>query len=453
MTKEYQYFIVEYDKNIDYIDDLTFTLEKEMQRILNFFEISRLSEKKKIKIWDNREEYQLYLEQYVPQYYDWMIADTYDGNINMLSIEECKKTKSHFDITMELFLQNIIHEFVHSCQQEINNDATNVEWFWEALATNLGNPFDHVTSIQYSKKELMYNFDSLSYNYSTAYTIGKFILEKIPHAQILEYVKNPQRLIGDTDSIIASAKQWFNEKYLVLPAIPKEENKDFVIYSADTLYELANDTLIELSSNKQRILKFFELSDYRQVEVNLYDNQDDFIQFLKNVRSPECLIPDYCQGTFDDYMINHSIDLKTLNAQYSKHLKSSLHEFIHIIYNDVIADERIIWLDEGLAMNLSGEYSIYDDEEKFKTFFQTSILSIKKFPSMNELTHGKEFVNEDYNGYDLSYLVVRYMLETMKHDDVLSTIKKSENVKLLGQNVLDNAIQYYSKKFAFFSRH
>ena len=299
----------------------------------------------------------------------------------------------------------------------------------------------------------MYNFDSLSYNYSTAYTIGKFILEKIPHAQILEYVKNPQRLIGDTDSIIASAKQWFNEKYLVLPAIPKEENKDFVIYSADTLYELANDTLIELSSNKQRILKFFELSDYRQVEVNLYDNQDDFIQFLKNVRSPECLIPDYCQGTFDDYMINHSIDLKTLNAQYSKHLKSSLHEFIHIIYNDVIADERIIWLDEGLAMNLSGEYSIYDDEEKFKTFFQTSILSIKKFPSMNELTHGKEFVNEDYNGYDLSYLVVRYMLETMKHDDVLSTIKKSENVKLLGQNVLDNAIQYYSKKFAFFSRH
>ena len=414
MTKEYQYFIVEYDKNIDYIDDLTFTLEKEMQRILNFFEISRLSEKKKIKIWDNREEYQLYLEQYVPQYYDWMIADTYDGNINMLSMEECKKTKTHSDITMELFLQNIIHEFVHSCQQEINNDATNVEWFWEALATNLGNPFDHVTSIQYSKKELMYNFDSLSYNYSTAYTIGKFMLEKIPHAQILEYVKNPQRLIGDTDSIIASAKQWFNEKYLVLPAIPKEENKDFVIYSADTLYELANDTLIELSSNKQRILKFFELSDYRQVKVN---------------------------------------DLKTLNAQYSKHLKSSLHEFIHIIYNDVIADERIIWLDEGLAMNLSGEYSIYDDEEKFKTFFQTSILSIKKFPSMNELTHGKEFVNEDYNGYDLSYLVVRYMLETMKHDDVLSTIKKSENVKLLGQNVLDNAIQYYSKKFAFFSRH
>ena len=210
MTKEYQYFIVEYDKNIDYIDDLTFTLEKEMQRILNFFEISRLSEKKKIKIWDNREAYQLYLEQYVPQYYDWMIADTYDGNINMLSIEGCKKTKTHSDITMELFLQNIIHEFVHSCQQEINNDATNVEWFWEALATNLGNPFDHVTSIQYSKKELMYNFDSLSYNYSTAYTIGKFILEKIPHAQILEYVKNPQRLIGDTDSIIASAKQWFN---------------------------------------------------------------------------------------------------------------------------------------------------------------------------------------------------------------------------------------------------
>lgn len=447
MIKENENFIVEFDENINYIDDLISILEKEMQRILNFFGITRLDKKKKIKIWNNRAEYQLYLEQYVSQYYDWMIADTHDGNINMLSIEECKKTKSHSDITMQFFLQSIVHEFVHSCQQEINSDATNVEWFWEALATNLGNPFDHVTSIQYNKEELMYKFDSLSYNYNTAYTIGKFMIEKIPHNQILEYVRSPQKLINDTDKIIDSARQWFNEKYLVLPTIPKAENENFVIYSSDTLSELANDTLIELSNNRQRILSFFGLSDYRKVEVNLYDNQDDFIKFLKNVRPLEWLIPDYCQGTFDDYMINHSIDLNELNSKYSSYLKSSLHEFIHIIYNDAVADERIIWLDEGLAMNLSGEHNFYDDDEKFKNFFQTSILSIKIFPSMNDLIHGKIFVNDDYNGYNLSYFVVRYMLESMSYEDILSTIKESKKVKLLGQNILNDAIQYYSKKF------
>ena len=446
MIKENENFIVECDENVDYIDDLVSTLEKEMQRILSFFEIPNLKEKKTIKIWNSREKYQAYLEQYVAKYYDWMIADTHDGHINMLSVDECKKTKSHEDITMSSFLQNIIHEFVHSCQQEINSNATNVEWFWEALATNLGNPFDHVTSIQYSKEELMYQFASLPYSYTTAYTIGKYMLEKISHNQILEYVKNPQKLIDDTDNIIANAKKWFNERYLMLPTIPKAENESFVIYASDSLSQLAHDTLSELSANKQRILNFFGLTNYRKVEVNLYDNQDDFIGFLKNIRSPEWPVPDYCQGTFDDYMINHSIDLKTLNDRYSKYLKSTLHEFIHIIYNDAVAKERVIWLDEGLAINLSGDYSVYDDDEKFRTFFQTSILSIENLPSINELAHGKEFVNEDYNGYDLSYLAVRYMLETMPHDDILSTIKENEAARLLGQNVLENAIQYYSNK-------
>lgn len=43
-----------------------------------------------------------------------MNADTFDGNINLLSIEECRKTREHSDITLEEFLENIIHEFVHS---------------------------------------------------------------------------------------------------------------------------------------------------------------------------------------------------------------------------------------------------------------------------------------------------------------------------------------------------
>ena len=273
MIRENDYFIIECDENITYIDDLVSTLEKEMFRILKFFGLKKLSKKKKIKIWNKRAEYQLYLEKYVPKYYDWMIADTHDGNINMLAIDECRKTKSHSDITMKSFLQSIVHEFVHSCQQEINSDATNVEWFWEALATNLGNPFDHVTSILYDKNELMYNFVSLTYNYNVSYTIGKFMLENYSHAKILEYVESPQKLINDTNDIIDGARKWFNKKYLMLPTSPKAENNDFVIYASDTLLKLSDDILKELSLNKQRILNFFGLSSYRKVEINLYDNR------------------------------------------------------------------------------------------------------------------------------------------------------------------------------------
>lgn len=442
MIKETENFIIEYDSSIEYIDEIVEKLKNEMKRILNFFELSNLSKKKKVKIWNNILEYQTHLEKYVPKYYEWMIADTYDGNINMLSIKECKKTKSHFDIELEEFLKNIIHEFVHSCQQEINPDSKNVEWFWEALATNLGNPFDHVTSIQCTKEELMYDFNSLFNNYNTSYTIGKYMLENFSHSKILEYVKNREKLINDTDEIIIGAKKWFNENYLELPSIPKAENEDFVIYASNSLTSLATSALTELSNEKQRILNFFELSNYRKVQVNLYDNQENFVSFLKNIRSPRWFIPKYCKGTFDDFMINHSINLERLNSDYSNCLKSLIHEFVHIIYNN-IAEERITWLDEGLAMNLSGENSIYDNRENFQNFFEENILSIKQIPFMNDLVHGENFVNENYNGYDLSYFVVKYILETMTQSDIISIIKDSNKAKIIGYSVLEDAIKYY----------
>lgn len=141
-------FIIECDKNLDYLEELKEKLNQESSRILNFFKLKGLKNPKKIKIWTDREKYQKYLEEYVPKYYEWMCADTHDGNINILSIEECRKTKSHQDMTLEEMLEVITHEFVHTCQQEINPNAENVEWFWEALATNLANPFDHVASMQ-----------------------------------------------------------------------------------------------------------------------------------------------------------------------------------------------------------------------------------------------------------------------------------------------------------------
>ena len=51
MRKETKEFIIEYDKDIDYIADLIKKLEQEADRILNFFELKNLKKKKKIKIW------------------------------------------------------------------------------------------------------------------------------------------------------------------------------------------------------------------------------------------------------------------------------------------------------------------------------------------------------------------------------------------------------------------
>ena len=439
-------FIVECNKQLDYLDDLEKKLLEESSRILNFFELKGLKKQKKIKIWTDREKYQKYLEQYVPKYYEWMCADTHDGNINILSIEECKKTKAHEDMTLEEVLRIITHEFVHSCQQEINSDAEYVEWFWEALATNLANPFDYVVSMQCEDDDLIYHLNDVPYSYQICFTIGKFMLENYSHKEIMDYIKNPDKLRKDAQIIFAKEREWFNKKYLPLQSSPKAENDEFKIFATDNLGSFATDCLEIITEPKKKILDFFGLDHFRKVEVNLFDNQETFIGFIKKLRWQGAKIPKYCAGTYDNNMVN--LVITTTPIKNPKRLPSAiLHEFIHIIYN-IHTDRRVVWLDEGLAMNLSGEKKDLLNDEYLKDYITQKLLPMNLPSNMNQLAHGEIFVNEEYNGYDLSYISVRYLLETKSKDEIHEIVSNSNKALEIGEDILPYALNYYLNKFS-----
>lgn len=440
-------FVIECDKQLDYIEDLNTKLLEESSRILSFFELDGLKEPKKIKIWTDRTKYQQYLEQYVDKYYEWMNGDTYDGNINMLSIEECRKTSAHSDMTLEEFLTNICHEFVHSCQQEINSDDQKVEWFWEALATNLANPFDHVASIQCEDDELINNLNGIPYNYEICFTIGKYLLENYSHEQIMNWVKNPDKLRHDTKRIFNETRNWFHEQYLPLPSTPKAENSDFKIFVPDTLADFAKECLPYITEQKEKILEFFGIDKFRKIEINLFDNQETFINFIKKLRWQGAKIPSYCKGTFDNFMVNVSLNPVEVSLNPERYKRGILHECIHIIYNS-ITNRRITWLDEGLAMNLSGEKDRLLDDEHLKDFMTMKVLPRSLPNNINTLTHGELFANEEYDGYDLSYLAVRYLLETKSKEEIHEIIKDGNKVLEIGQDVLPEAIHYFSNKLS-----
>lgn len=438
-------FKIECDKQLAYLDELEQKLKQESTKILNFFGLTGLSDVKKIKIWTDREKYQKYLEQYVDQYYEWMNGDTHDGNINILSIEECKKTEAHQDMTLAEMLEVITHEFAHSCQQEINSDAENVEWFWEALATNLANPFDHIASMQCEDEDLINNLNATPYNYEICFTIGKFMLENYSHEQILDYVKNPSKLKKDAKTIFKKEREWFHKKYLPLPLIPKAENNDFKIFSSDELEDFATDCLAYITEQKGKILNFFGLDRFRKIEINLFDNQETFIDFIKKLRWQGAKIPSYCKGTFDNFMVNQSLKPIDVSLNPNRYKSGVLHECIHIIYNS-ITDKRITWLDEGLAMNLSGERNNLQDEESFKNYMTQKISSMNLPSNMNQLSHKEMFVNEEYNGYDLSYISVRYLLETKSKDEIHEIIKNSHKALEIGNEILPCALNYFKNK-------
>ncbi len=176
---------------------------------MKFFELDSLNFKRKIIIYNDLELYKKHIKQFY-EYKDYMCADTNDRNINLLSLEEAHKTKAHANMTVKDLKNTILHEFVHICQQdsEIDSIDKDIVWFWEALATNLGNPGAFTKIVIKATNEEINNFNSLSQNYLTAFTIGNYMLENYSHEAILEYVKYPQKLLRDSEEILNNAREW-----------------------------------------------------------------------------------------------------------------------------------------------------------------------------------------------------------------------------------------------------
>ena len=206
-------YTVEYDDKLTYVPELANHLEKNMTSVLEFFKLDKLGKEIKIVVYNDLELYKEHIKKFY-DYCDYMCADTNDGNLNILSLEEAHKTKEHQDMDLEYMKDTIKHEFIHLCQQATQVESVNFEivWFWEALATNLGNP-EHfeIVPISASNEEIN-EFIKLKNNYPIAYTIGNYMLENYSRDQILDYVKYPTKLLKDEEQILDDAKIWSNTK-------------------------------------------------------------------------------------------------------------------------------------------------------------------------------------------------------------------------------------------------
>jgi len=208
MQIELDNFIIHTDKDLDYLSEISKTLNSETKKVLDFFELKGLKEKKKVVIYTSIDKYKSHWEKMGEEYEDWMCGDVADGNINVLELTEAQKTKTHKNMTLKYFSQTIIHEFVHACQEEVNNfDDEDLMWFWEALATNLsGQKYDGVDLEKCDFEKLKTDFYNLKDGYGYVYSLGDYMLKTYGQKKVLDYVKNPNKLRQDEDKIFNSAK-------------------------------------------------------------------------------------------------------------------------------------------------------------------------------------------------------------------------------------------------------
>lgn len=219
MIKELKYIALEYtNKDIEYIEELTNYLEKETERVVEFFNIKNFENKVKIKLYDNidtfREDVNKIIKRNVP---DWMCGLSFNKEDNIeyiytLSLEELRKADGHKNANLIYLEQVILHEFTHSCNSIVSKKLE-VIWFVEGLATYV--------SGQINNKEILFTNDmtldkmidmNQGINYINYYSLFKYTYETYGYNYIMKLLKDNNLLKEVTPKLLEEAKQSINKK-------------------------------------------------------------------------------------------------------------------------------------------------------------------------------------------------------------------------------------------------
>lgn len=232
------------------------------------------------------------------------------------------------------------------------------------------------------------------------------------------------------------------------------DSSEYKLYAPDTLKIITDNMQDILLQKITEYKELFLIKDYRQIQINYFDDINKFREFVIEVApiNKETL-PKYARGTYDGGMINAYIEpnIEFGTHKYKDNLYMASHELFHIMYLELILDNninnRITWYDEGMAQLLSGEKDDLLKTETFKDYYLKVKENTKIIPNLNEISHGEDFCNSNYNGYDLSYLAVRYLKETLSKQEFKELLKNQKSILICGNCVLDDMFNYYDIKF------
>ncbi len=219
-----------------------------------------------------------------------------------------------------------------------------------------------------------------------------------------------------------------------------------IIHYSERLEPLAESTVSLLNQKIPEFQSFFAISTNEKIVVNYFDTLEEFREFIYSLRGEKHSLPQYATGTYDNEMVNAYIEPKS----QLKRLYTASHELFHIFYMKYILkndySKRIVWYDEGMAQFMSGEKDKFT-LDTFKDFYLRVKDNTKVIPNLNDLTHGNAFVNEEYNGYDLSYLSIKYLSEQFTKEQFRDFMADFSNIKKIGNDILPKMFLYYDETF------
>jgi hypothetical protein len=219
---------------------------------------------------------------------------------------------------------------------------------------------------------------------------------------------------------------------------------------------------VELNSNNLKIYCSKALTSFSQEFIKYYNKDISRIEVFLGIKDSKNLLVALTDKVEDTTFIYGLTDFSgfftatgafayiNLNGTTSKDYmyKGLMHELVHHLYKNYVygkEKERITWVDEGLATFLSKQKEELNDQDKYSSFLKENLT-----PNidLNKLNHNDRSFGSN-NGYNLSYIAIRYLYETTNKKEFLDIIKDENKLKSLGKTILATARTYYTKKGVF----
>lgn len=229
-------------------------------------------------------------------------------------------------------------------------------------------------------------------------------------------------------------------------------NKElYQVYASNYFDKVMPELSVYLDKGIIEVCKFFELEHINKLKIYLYDNAAEYQRLFKAPYPPNGIA-----GCFGYENVKVYADLNKIDKY--KLFTCILHELTHVIYRNYIQEEginnRIVWFDEGLACLLSGEKNTLLDNDRLKEFIENKISGEnKEIPKISYLhkhsaSYG-EFVDtktKKYNGYDWSYLMIRYLIETLSKKEFNKLMRSKQSILDIEGTITNDTYNYFTKK-------